>query len=144
MSYDPTLPAYRLHTLVSRLDAAADGLLGEAFDITYTRFLGLVTVDALDDPTQAELAAALGVSEPAASRMVRTLSAAGLVTATRTFGAGNRRVVGLTDEGRRIVTDGGALLERSFDVLLAAAGVEASAVLSVTDPLLAVLTQEAP
>jgi DNA-binding MarR family transcriptional regulator len=136
------MPAYRLHTLVSRLDEAADRLLGDAFGTTYTRFLGLVTVAALGTPTQTELATSLGVSAPAASRMVQTLVEAGLLVADRTPGTGNRRALRLTEEGRRLVTEGGALLERSFDTLLAVAGLTTGEVLAVTDPLLTVLLQE--
>ncbi len=142
VTYDPTQPAYRLHTLVSALDAAADRMLGESFDISYGRFLTLVTIQALGAPTQVELAGARGVSAPAASRMVQSLVEAGLVTATRTDGAGNRRVVQLTDAGSTLVADGGRLLESSFEQLLAATTVTADQVRSVTDPLLALLKPE--
>ncbi len=136
------MPAYRLHTLVSRLDESADRLLSEFHGTTYTRFLTLVTVDALGAPTQAELATSMGVSAPAASRMVQALAEAGLLSPDRTPGSGNRRALRLTDDGRTLVTQGGALLERAFDTLLDAAGLDASEVLAVTDPLLSVLVQE--
>lgn len=136
------MPAYRLHTLVSRLDESADRLLAEAFGTTYTRFLSLVTVDALGSPTQAELAASSGVSAPAASRMVQALVEDGLLVADRTPGSGNRRALRLTPAGERLLDEGGALLERSFGSLLEVAGLTAADVLGVTDPLLTVLVQE--
>ncbi|MEH3033887.1 MAG: MarR family winged helix-turn-helix transcriptional regulator [Aeromicrobium erythreum] len=144
MTYDPTLPAYRLHTLVSALDAAADAMLREAHGTSYARFLTLVTVQALGTPTQAELAAAQGVSAPAASRMVQTLVEAGLVEAVRTAGAGNRRALVLTPAGEDLLAQGGALLEDAFGRLLDAADVTAAEVRRVTDPLLALLRPEAP
>lgn len=142
MTYEPTQPAYRLHTLVSALDAAADRMLGESFGTSYGRFLTLVTIQALGAPTQVELARARDVSAPAASRMVQTLVDAGLVAATRTDGAGNRRVLRLTDAGSTLVADGGRLLETSFAQLLAATDVTADQVRAVTDPLLALLKPE--
>lgn len=142
MTYEPTQAAYRLHTLVSALDAAADRMLGESFGTSYGRFLTLVTIQALGAPTQVELARARDVSAPAASRMVQTLVDAGLVAATRTDGAGNRRVLRLTDAGSTLVADGGQLLETSFAQLLAATDVTADQVHAVTDPLLALLKPE--
>lgn len=144
MTYDPAQPAYRLHTLVAALDAAADEMLQDAHGTSYARFLTLVTVQALGSPTQADLAAAQQVSAPAASRMVRTLVEAGLLAAARTPGTGNRTTLTLTDAGERLVADGGALLEDAFDQLLAAAGVSAGQVRAVTDPLLHLLRPEAP
>jgi DNA-binding MarR family transcriptional regulator len=142
VTYDPRQPAYRLHTLVAALDAAADEMLRAAHGTSYARFLTLVTVQALGTPTQAELAAAQEVSAPAASRMVRTLSEAGLLTAARTPGTGNRSALTLTPAGERLVADGGALLEDAFGRLLEAGGVTVDQVRAVTDPLLQVLRPE--
>lgn len=140
MTYPRSRPAYRLHSLVSALDDVADRLLAEEFGTSYARFLALVTIERLGEPTQAQLAQAHGVSAPATSRMVQTLEEAGLVSATRVAGAGNRRTVRLTAAGARLVTDGGELLESSFERLLGATDVTAADVLGVTEPLLAVLS----
>lgn len=144
MVYDSSRPAYRLHSLVSALDDVADRMLREAHGTGYSRFLTLVTVESLDGPTQAELAAAQGVSAAATSRMVRTLVGAGLLIAQSPPGDGNRRRLVLTREGERFVSDGGELLETAFAQLLDAAGLSEPDVLAVTDPLLAVLDPETP
>lgn len=144
MPYDATRPAYRLHSLVSALDDAADRMLLQAHGTGYTRFLALVTVQALDRPTQADLAAARGTSAPATSRMVQALVDDGLLLAERSPGDGNRRTLVLTPTGERFVSDGGELLESAFARLLDAAGIAEPDVLAVTDPLLAVLEPETP
>lgn len=144
MVYDSSRPAYRLHSLVSALDDVADRMLREAHGTGYSRFLTLVTVEALDGPTQAELASAQGVSAAATSRMVRTLVDAGLLIAQSPPGDGNRRRLVLTPDGERFVGDGGDLLESAFAQLLDAAGLSESDVLAITDPLLAVLDPETP
>lgn len=144
MPYDSSRPAYRLHSLVSALDDAADRMLLDAHGTGYTRFLTLVTVQSLEEPTQADLAAARGTSAPATSRLVQALVDDGLLVAARSPGDGNRRTLALTPAGERFVTDGGELLESAFARLLDAAGVSEPTVLAVTDPLLAVLAPEKP
>ncbi len=142
--YDASRPAYRLHSLVAALDAAADQMLVQAHGTGYARFLTLVTVQALERPTQADLAAARGTSAPATSRMVQALVDDGLLLAERSPGEGNRRTLALTSAGERFVTAGGELLEDAFARLLEAAQVSEPDVLAVTDPLLAVLDPEMP
>lgn len=144
MPYDASRPAYRLHSLVSALDDVADRMLLQAHGTGFTRFLTLVSVQALERPTQADLASARGTSAPATSRMVQALVDDGLLLAERSPGEGNRRTLALTSAGERFVSDGGELLETAFARLLDAAGVTESAVLAVTDPLLAALVPEMP
>jgi len=133
-------PAYALHAVVFLLDRAADSIL-PAVDLTYSRFLALLTIERLGGATQRSIAEALGVTEPSASRTIRRLQDDGLVASSATPGTGNRRTVSLTDKGERVVDDAADQLERSFADLLKAAGLRPAQVLDVTDPLLRVLTQ---
>lgn len=131
-------PAYALHAVVFLLDQAAEDIL-PALGLTYGRFLMLLTIERLGGGTQRSVADELGITEPAASRAVRGLQDAGLTTATATAGAGNRRVVTLTDKGQRVVDEAADRLEGRFADLMADAGVSRDQVLAVTDPLLGTL-----
>ena len=133
-------PAYALHAVVSLLDRAADDIL-PALDLTYSRFLALLTIERLEGATQKAVADALGVTEPSASRAIRRLQEDGLVASTAMPGVGNRRTVSLTDKGERVVDEAAAHLERSFADLLKVAGLRPAQVLDLTDPLLAILTE---
>lgn len=132
-------PAYRLHTLVDRLDASADAFLRSGFDISFPRYLVLTVVARLGAPTQRELAAAQGVSEPATSRMVAALVASGQLQSTATPGGGNRRAVTLTDAGTELLARATDLLEDAFSDLAAAAEVDPALLLELTNRLLLAL-----
>jgi len=133
-------PAYALHAVVFMLDRAAEGILPE-LGLTYSRFLTLLTIERLGGATQRSIAEALGVSEPSASRAIRGLQNTELVVADATPGAGNRRVVTLTDKGQRVVDEAADHLERSFATLLDHAGLTRADVLAITDPLLRALVE---
>jgi DNA-binding MarR family transcriptional regulator len=133
-------PAYALHAVVFLLDRAAEGILPE-LGLTYSRFLTLLTIERLGGATQRSIADALGVTEPSASRAIRGLQDAGLVLADATPGAGNRRVVRLTDKGQRVVDEAADHLEQSFATLLDDAGLARADVLAITDPLLRALVE---
>ena len=135
-------PAYALHAVVFMLDRAAEGILPE-LGLTYSRFLTLLTIERLGGATQRSIAEALGVTEPSASRAVRGLQHAGLVTADSAPGTGNRRVVTLTDKGQRVVDEAAEHLEKSFTTLLDHAGLARTDVLAVTGPLLRALAEGA-
>jgi DNA-binding MarR family transcriptional regulator len=114
--------SYELHKLTARLDSAADGLLRREADVSYSRFLALFAVGQTGG-SQRDIARWLGLTEPSTSRMVGVLEAKGLLTATRTAGAGNRRQVRLTDEGARLVERCSQMLEDRFAELIARSGV---------------------
>jgi len=134
-------PAYALHAVVFLLDLAADAIL-PALGLTYTRYLTLLTIERLGGATQRSIADALGVTEPAASRAIRSLQSAGLAATVATPGGGNRRAVSLTDKGQRVVDEAAAHLEESFANLMRDAGLAAGDVLAVTNPLLNALVRE--
>lgn len=133
-------PAYALHAVVFLLDQAAEDIL-PALGLTYSRFLTLLTIERLGGATQRSIADELGITEPAASRAVRGLQDAGLATATATAGAGNRRVVTLTNKGQCVVDEAADHLENRFADLMADAGLRREQVLAVTDPLLGTLVK---
>jgi len=128
--------AFDLHALTSRLDRAADRILRAECELSYRRFLALFMADQLENPTQRALAERLGVTEPSISRMITTLSAAGLLDVRRGASGGNRRGLQLTDEGRRLVQRCCALLEERMTAIVEAAGVPYAAYLGYTARLL--------
>ena len=132
-------PAYALHVVVAMLDRAADRILKENVGLTYSRYLLMLTLQRLRSSTQRDLATELGLSEPSISRALPVLAEEGWVTVTTSAGGGNRRQVRLTAKGERLVDEAAELLEGSFSTLLDAAGLKASDVLGLTDPLLAIL-----
>jgi len=128
--------AFDLHALTSRLDRAADRILRAECEVSYRRFLALFMTDLLESPTQRALADRLGVTEPSMSRMITTLSTAGLLDVRRGASGGNRRGLQLTEEGRQLVQRGCALLEERLTALVEAAGVPYDTYLNYTARLL--------
>jgi DNA-binding MarR family transcriptional regulator len=128
--------AYDLHVLVARLDRNADRILRAELDLSYPRFLLLLTLRRTGALTQRALAEELGITEPTVSRTVTSLADAGLTAVTSTPGQGNRRAVSLTDEGAALVEKGAARLEDAFRSLLAGAGVDHTTLHDVTRRLL--------
>lgn len=115
--------AHELHVLVALMDRAADGILARHdTGLSYRRFLVLVRVDGLDAPTQRELAASLGSSEAATSRMVAGLARDGLLDVRRA--TGNRRELRLTALGARRLAAAGAVLGDGFDGLVRSLGLD--------------------
>jgi DNA-binding MarR family transcriptional regulator len=118
----PEALSYQLHKLTARLDHAADGLLRREVGVSYSRFLALFAVQETGG-SQRDMARWLGLTEPSTSRMVGVLAADGLLTATRTAGAGNRRQLRLTGEGVRVVQRCSQMLEDRFVELVRRSGV---------------------
>ena len=131
-------PAYALHALVATLDRYADAIL-PPLGLTYSRYLTLLTIERLGEATQRAIAEAVGVTEPAVSRMIRALQADGLIATDAVLGAGNRRAVRLTTTGQHLVDQAADQLEDAFRSALDAAGLTPSDVLAVTDPLIKTL-----
>ena len=117
--------SYELHKLTARLDRAADRLLREHEDMSYSRFLALFAVGEGVD-SQRALSEWLGQSEPSTSRMTGVLSDSGLLEVTRVAGAGNRRHLELTEEGADLVKRASRLLEKRFAELVDRSGVSYS------------------
>lgn len=106
-----------LHVLVAVADRVAEGLVAAAVPgLGYRRYLVLLHISDLDRPTQREVAAKVGSSEAALSRMVAGLAAAGLVEIGH--GGGHRRALALTATGQDAVRAATAALGSSFDDLV--------------------------
>jgi DNA-binding MarR family transcriptional regulator len=131
--------SYDLHVLVGRLDRDADRILRAELDLSYPKFLTLITLRRTGPVTQRALADELGLTEPTVSRGVGALAEAGLVSVTSTAGAGNRRSVALTDGGRSQVDKSADRLEAAFGDLLRAADVDPALLRDLTTRLLTVL-----
>ncbi|MEU7134841.1 MarR family transcriptional regulator [Streptomyces rectiverticillatus] len=112
-----------LHRVVFLLGEAArqrdDGSAG----LSYSQMRLLGTLEDLQPVTQHRLAQALSVSDPAISRALRPLEAAGLVQVRPDPDHGRRRLVSITDAGRKAFHESGkplydelrnALLEAGF------------------------------
>jgi DNA-binding MarR family transcriptional regulator len=120
-----TTPSYRLHRLVFALDRAADTLLRTQLGISYKRALFLFVLQNRGTITQHELAVALGYSDPAVSAMLLHLADDGYLRTAPSPEHGRKRLVTITPHGSALVARGRALLDGSFDQLMATAGVDA-------------------
>lgn len=135
-------PAHQLHALVSRLDRNADQRLRESTDLTYSRFLALLTTRRMGEAgpvTQRALADAVGLTEAGASRLVASLREAGWVDVRQEPGTGNRRSLVITTAGSDQVDHALTLLEGSFARLCEAAGVDPDELAGPIGRLLAAL-----
>ncbi|ONI87014.1 hypothetical protein ALI144C_10275 [Actinosynnema sp. ALI-1.44] len=115
--------SFDLHALTARLDRSADRILQAEYGLSYRRFLTLLIVSRLGAPTQRAVSEELGVSEPSASRMTGVLAGMGLLDAQPDPAGGNRRRLSLTADGRQMVEQCRALLERRFHDLVKRSGV---------------------
>nr|WP_237417993.1 MarR family transcriptional regulator [Actinomadura rayongensis] len=105
-------------------------LLGEAArrrtddrdGLTYSQIRLLGAVEDLEPATQHRLAQAMSVSDPAISRALRPLEADGLVQVTVDPAHARRRLVRLTDAGRKAFHTAGKPLYDEFRAALVAAG----------------------
>jgi DNA-binding MarR family transcriptional regulator len=119
----PKRLSYELHKLTALLDRAADGMLREAAGVSYARFMAVFAVRECGG-TQRDVARWLGLSEPAASRMVRVLAEDGFVEVTTLAGQGNRRRLRLTDKGNELIDRCAELLEARFEAFVELCGVD--------------------
>ncbi|WP_328334703.1 MarR family transcriptional regulator [Kribbella sp. NBC_00382] len=114
-----------LHRVVFLLGEAArrQGEGEDAGGLTYSQLRLLGTLDDIQPTTQHRLAQALSVSDPAVSRSLKPLEAAGLVEVRTDPEHARRRLVSLTPAGTKAFHEGGkplynklrtALLEDGF------------------------------
>lgn len=134
--------AYDLHRLVRALDRSAEVRLAP-FGISYARYLALLIVGEHDGLTQRDLAGALGLSEPTASRTASALADAGWLAITRTPGSGNRRTLSLTAAGRDLLDEASTRLGSDFDDVVRSMGRDPDALADDVRHLTAII-EESP
>ncbi|WP_432537823.1 MarR family winged helix-turn-helix transcriptional regulator [Kineococcus arenarius] len=122
--------AHELHDLVRTLDRHAERALRPE-GLSYHRHVALIITSEHPGITSRQLAGALGISEPSTSALVRQLVSAGLLRDVAPVGAGNVRMLEITERGdatRRRCVDllGGALDESARRVGLDAAELAAA------------------
>lgn len=94
--------AFELHDLVLTLDRTAERLL-TPHGLSYNRYVALVVIAEHPGVTGRLLSNALRVSEAAASGIVRSLLAAGLIDDVAPGGAGHVRHLQITPAGSALV-----------------------------------------
>ncbi|MEV5573856.1 MarR family transcriptional regulator [Spirillospora sp. NPDC052269] len=111
-----------LHRVVMLLGEAARRRTDDRDGLTYSQIRLLGTLEDIEPATQHRLAQALSVSDPAISRALRPLEADGLVQITVDPTHARRRLVRLTDAGRKAFHTAGKPLYDEFRTALIAAG----------------------
>ncbi|MFC0037270.1 MarR family transcriptional regulator [Actinomadura rayongensis] len=111
-----------LHRVVMLLGEAARRRTDDRDGLTYSQIRLLGAVEDLEPATQHRLAQAMSVSDPAISRALRPLEADGLVQVTVDPAHARRRLVRLTDAGRKAFHTAGKPLYDEFRAALVAAG----------------------
>ncbi|WP_410651287.1 MarR family winged helix-turn-helix transcriptional regulator [Amycolatopsis sp. cmx-4-54] len=111
-----------LHRVVGLLGEAARRRADDSDGLTYSQIRLLGTLEEIEPTTQHRLAQAMSVSDPAISRALRPLEADGLVRITVDPEHARRRLVRLTDPGRKAFHGAGKPLYDELREGLVAAG----------------------
>ncbi|GAA1996131.1 MarR family winged helix-turn-helix transcriptional regulator [Amycolatopsis minnesotensis] len=111
-----------LHRVVMLLGEATRRRTDDPDALTYSQIRLLGTLEEIEPATQHRLAQALSVSDPAISRALRPLETDGLVQITIDPDHARRRLVRLTDTGRKTFHTAGKPLHDEFRTALIAAG----------------------
>ncbi|UMO99506.1 MarR family winged helix-turn-helix transcriptional regulator [Amycolatopsis sp. EV170708-02-1] len=111
-----------LHRVVMLLGENARRRTEDTDGLTYSQIRLLGTLEEIEPATQHRLAQALSVSDPAISRALRPLEADGLVRITVDPDHARRRLVRLTDAGRKAFHAAGKPLYDEFRAALVEAG----------------------
>jgi DNA-binding MarR family transcriptional regulator len=111
-----------LHRVVMLLGDAARRRTDDRDGPTYSQIRLLGTLEDIEPATQHRLAQALSVSDPAISRALRSLEADGLVQVVVDPAHARRRLVTLTETGRKAFRVNGKPLYDEFQAGLVAAG----------------------
>ncbi|MEV0675247.1 MarR family transcriptional regulator [Actinosynnema sp. NPDC050436] len=111
-----------LHRVVMLLGDAARRRVDDLDGLSYSQLRLLGTLEGVEPATQHQLAQALSVSDPAISRALRPLEADGLVQITTDPDHARRRLVRLTEAGRKAFHTAGKPLYDELRAGLVAAG----------------------
>lgn len=111
-----------LHRVVMLLGEATRRRTDDSGGLTYSQIRLLGTLEDIEPATQHRLAQALSVSDPAISRALRPLETDGLVQITIDPDHARRRLVRLTEVGRKAFRTAGKPLYDEFRTALVEAG----------------------
>ncbi|AFU01125.1 MarR family winged helix-turn-helix transcriptional regulator [Nocardia brasiliensis] len=111
-----------LHRVVFLLGEATRRRVDSSGGLSYSQMRLLGTLEENEPMTQHQLAQALSVSDPAISRALRPLEAAGLIRITPDPEHGRRRLVSTTEAGRNAFHTSGKPLYDELRTGLLAAG----------------------
>jgi DNA-binding MarR family transcriptional regulator len=104
-----------LHRVVSLIgDVARQQISPDGGELTYSRIRLLGALEDIEPATQHRLAQTVGVSDPAISRALQPLEREGLVRITQDPQHARRRLVELTEAGRRAYHASGKPLAEAF------------------------------
>lgn len=129
-----TSAAFKLHQATLLIDRIADQYLTREHGIHYAPFLVLLMVRVLDQPSQQQIAAALGVSRASVTQRAAALTERGLIEVRKHRTDARTNVVALTASGAELVERGWAGLERHQDGL--DEGVDESALTTQLDRII--------
>ncbi|MDX6280127.1 MAG: hypothetical protein QOH03_1198 [Kribbellaceae bacterium] len=107
-----------LHRVVFLLGEAARKQGEDSGGLTYSQLRLLGTLEEIQPATQHRLAQALSVSDPAVSRSLKPLEAAGLVEVRTDPDHARRRLVSLTSAGTKAFHEGGKPLYNQLKTAL--------------------------
>ncbi len=101
----------RLRRIGERLQADTDDIIAESgLRISASQYPYLASLDRLGPLTLGDLAGAVGVSQPGATRTVNHLISQGILEAAPASDDQRRKIISLTAEGRRLVDIGKATI----------------------------------
>ncbi len=105
---------YSIHKLVWLMDAVANDLLKDNFNITFPKFYVLAVLSTCQPTTQANLAFFLKQSPAAVSNSVAILEREGLVSITKNINHKRQNIVSLTEAGAQLNAAASKFLEEHF------------------------------
>ncbi|EMD24913.1 MarR family winged helix-turn-helix transcriptional regulator [Amycolatopsis azurea] len=131
-----------LHRVVMLMGEATRRRTDDLDGLTYSQIRLLGTLEDIEPATQHRLAQAMSVSDPAISRALRPLEADGLVRIVVDPEHARRRLVRLTESGRKAFHEAGKPLYDEFRTALVAAGFPYERYLEDTLRLAEILTPD--
>lgn len=104
-----------LNKLVALMQIKAEQVLRTEYDITYSQFLVLHTINTLKSPTQQDISAAITITGAGVSKIVDTLVDSRMII--KKINNQNRRanIITLTEVGKKVIDRALIRLEKEFD-----------------------------
>lgn len=115
--------ATEIHELALALGKRAESKL-RPFGLTYRKYVALFIIAEHPGLTSKDLASALGVTESAVSQMLRSLLKQTWVIDTRKYGDSNRKILSITDSGKKVLREAARSLGNSLDDHVTGLGID--------------------